>query len=106
MSSTDKKKRFKKADRFLSIVLIFWLILMPISKLNKLDTSLIFTIYFALASVIAGFVSFLYSRLPKSERERANWSSHCSLDIHPYVTFILLVIVTLIGLREVWIKFN
>lgn len=106
MNSTDKKKRFKKADSFLSMILIFWLILMPISKLNRLDPSLVFTVYFALASVISGYVSFLYSRLPKSEREKANWSSYCGLDIHPYITFILLVIATLIGARGVWIKFS
>lgn len=105
MTSRDKRRKFKKADRFLSLMLCLWLVLMPGCEIIGGDIVFIYTIYFAFLSVISGYVSFLYSKLPKSEKEKPNWSTYASFNIHPYITSILLVFLTLIGFREMWIRF-
>ncbi len=98
------KDRFEKTDRLLTIMLTLWLVLSLGEKVVKGDFSLFLTVYLILLCILSGYVSFLCSQLPKSERPRANWGSNCGLEIHPYVTTILLIILTLICLHNVWIR--
>lgn len=98
MPASKKKNTYNKAKKILFYMFLGLMIANVVLKDVWTNSALYLTLVSAVFSLISGYVAFLHSKLPKAEREPANWLSFSSFNIHPYITFILFILLSVIGL--------
>lgn len=93
------QQRYKKVTAVLDVMFCVLLVAdCIIGHYFDINDALYLTVVCAILSLISGYIAFLHSRLPKKEKEKANWLSLSSFNIHPYWTFAQFVLLTLVGL--------
>ena len=58
------------------------------------------TIVSIIFSVESGCVAVLHSRLPEEQREKVNWPTRNIFSVHPYVTFLFFLVLSLLCLLK------
>lgn len=98
MASNRGGNNLKKASRFSTIILgLCFITMLGFKTFGQQvvgENSLFFCAAFALNSIVAGYISFLYSKMSKAEKKKSNWCVNRAFDVHPYFTFILSLILT------------
>ena len=61
------------------------------------NSALYLTVVSLIFAVVSGYVAYLHGRLPKNQREKPNWSSASDFGTHPYCTFVLFAVFSIIG---------
>lgn len=106
MPIPDKNKQHHKYNKANSILTWMFLILCVIAVLFRnssfRETALFLSIVSIIFAVASGYVAFLYRKLPKQDREKANWLSASSFNIHPYLTFALFILLSIVGLLKLF----
>ena len=67
------------------------------------NSALYLTIVSLLFTLLSGYVAYLHSKLPKSQREKPNWLSASDFSTHPYFTVALFAVFSVIGLIYLFI---
>lgn len=98
MRTSNKKNTYNKAKRIQSYMFLGLIIANVVLKDIWINSALYLTLVSVVFSLISGYVAFLHSKLPKADREQANLLSFSSFNIHPYITFILFIMLSVIGL--------
>ena len=106
MSSKNKKNEYKKADSLLSILFILFLVLSFVVKTIWGSVPLFLVVFSFILCAVAGYVALLHAKLPQSEKQKVNRLTFNALDVHPYATFVLMLIVTIIFLRQLWVQYQ
>lgn len=102
MRSQNNKKtsqRYSKANFVLEAAFVVLFIINLLFKQHSFwNSALYLTLVSLVFTVLSGYVAFLHSKLPKDQRKKPNWISASDFSTHPYFTFILFVVFSLIGL--------
>lgn len=93
MDAADKKKRKRRyniADNILFVLFIVFLLLNQCTQISEITFLIILLVFTA----VSGVVAYLHSKLPKEMQKKPDWfrSAFC---IHPYVTFLIFIVLTL-----------
>jgi uncharacterized membrane protein len=104
-SQNDKKtsqrysKRYSKANSVLEAAFVVLFMINLLFKHHSFRNSALYlTLVSLVFTVLSGYVAFLHSKLPKDQREKPDWLDASDFSTHPYFTFILFVVYSLIGL--------
>lgn len=101
MKKRDKsaKQKYEKAASVLDgVFVVLFAVNLLLKKYDFWNSALYLTVVSLIFAIISGYVAYLHSRLPKSQREKPNWISASDFGTHPYFTFSLFCVFSAIGL--------
>ena len=97
------KDKYNKANSILTWMFFLLCVINILLRNSSFqETALFLSIVSIIFAVVSGYVAFLHSKLPKQDREKANWRSSSSFNIHPYLTFVLFVLLSVVGLLKLF----
>lgn len=100
-SQNDKraKQTYSKASTILDCLYVVLFVLNLIfKKCDFWNSALYLTVVSLIFTVVSGYVAYLHRKLPENLREKPNWISASGFSIHPYFTFCLFAIFSIIGI--------
>lgn len=100
-SKNDKraKQKYAKASSILDcLFVVLFVVNLFLINFDFWNSALYMTVVSLIFAIVSGYVAYLHSKLPKNQREKPNWISASDFGIHPYFTFILFVVFSIIGL--------
>ena len=97
------KDKYNKANSILTWMFFLLCVINILLRNSSFqETALFLSIVSIIFAVVSGYVAFLHSKLPKQDREKANWLSSSVFNIHPYLTFALFVLLSVVGLLKLF----
>ena len=93
------KQKYAKASALLDClyVALFGVDLL-LKKFDFWNSALYLTVVSLIFAIMSGYVAYLHSRLPKNQREKPNWIAASDFSIHPYLTFVLFAVFSIISI--------
>lgn len=93
------KQKYAKASSVLdwSFVALF-IVNLLFRNFDSWNSALYLTVVSFIFTALSGYVAYLHSKLPKKQREKPRWISASIFSVHPYLTFILFVAFSIVGL--------
>lgn len=95
MDAADKKKRKHRYNIANNILFFGSFIVFPLLNQCTQISEITFLIILLVFTAVSGVVAYLHSKLPKEMQEKPNWFQRSAFGVHPYVTFLIFIVLTL-----------
>lgn len=99
-SQNDKraKQRYSKVSSILDgLYVVLFVVNLLLKNYDFWNSALYLTVISLLFTIISGYVAYLHCKLPENQREKPNWLSASDFSTHPYFTFCLFAVFSIIG---------
>lgn len=99
-SRNDKraKQKYAKASSVLDcLYVVLFGVNLLLKKFDFWNSALYLTVVSLIFTVMSGYVAYLHSKLPKNQREKPNWIAASDFSMHPYFTFFLFAVFSIIS---------
>lgn len=102
MAVPEKNKQKRTYEKANSVLTWMFLPLLAgnflIQDKSERAAAVYLTIVALIFSMVSGYVAYLHSKLPKQEKERVRWLTLSCFSMHPYITFAIFILMSIIGI--------